>query len=1005
MTITQTSRRLALVAVAALVVALLPLGVASAQDTDGNTVLSLQGTTNVEYSVAWSQVAYPEVDNEDDDDTNDGPARVLVGRDDVFADNLASGALQDDSVLLLTPGDALSELTAFEIERLGADDVTILGGVDAVSEDVEDELNELVEGEVTRLGGDTRIETAIAIAEENGSSTAVLARGFGGDDETQAFADSLAAGGWAAEDDANILLTQTEVLTGNTAAHIEEAGYDTVIIVGGTSAVSQDVEDAVSEMVDDVQRVEGETRFETAVASANARGSDSAADAEGTILVDGQGANAWADGFSAAHVSGQGNPIVLANSASDSLPEPTIAFLAGDAAEFAQDEDNIVGYCGSTVPSEVEDAEGEFAQDVADQCGEFAEALDATVTPVELMTGEEPPPPAGNQAFDVTPQEAAVNIVSEAAGVNVNRGSRTYTVSGLDDATTYRIELIPTDEVTTGEDGNVSFGDNEGTANQADDLGNTAARVETVNGAATDNADSQSAQPSNGTLTFTVDSETANVSVVPVVYVDSDNDGELDLTVPETANNQPKLPTEPFGIGGSKQWVPAEAQSGEFSVDATVDAEDVEITNDDLDFFVADPDSGPDEAPTDLGFRTYYYDSNDSFRVNGAPVTMEAFETQLSRGDGFLTSTYAADEALVSTFNLNDTDPAPLTVASSDVTPTSVELDLTGVTAGATVKVYGGAAATDASMTRANAPLLVTTTTDADTTEAGFQVNITDLSPNTRYEFWATQTVDGDESSLAPATDTGLVVNTGAAPSPISVASAISDGPGAGNQANILDAGDTFSFQFDRAITVADSASLTLIDDDGTAATVTCGSNATCTVSGTNSNILNVAMTFGPSTQNIGGTAGLAFDTAGADFLEVRTASGIGNSVAGWNLAGSGEVLPNRTRVLAGTNADLPAAPDTTEVVPDAASDTVTLTDVTADQAQAGDVFNVYDAQGRLLGSATVTGPAPTMASVATNRDLVAGETLFYTITDSSAGGAATAPISLESASSTEAAV
>lgn len=380
MTVTQTGRRMALVGLLALIGAILPLSGASAQD--GDLTLDLEGETNVEYAIAWSQQAYPNAAI-DDDDPDNNPTRAFIGRDDLFADNLSSGVLQGQGPLLLTATEALSANTEIELERLDVEDVTILGNADAVDPAVEAELTALGYN-VDRLGGLTRIETAIAIAAEDESdTTAILARAYEStEDGTQAFADSLAAGAWAAEDSYDVLLTQTEVLTGNTADYLEAAGYEQVIIVGGTEAVSQEVEDAVTAIGPDVTRVAGATRFETAVEIANARGFEDSADANVTLLVDGQAGDSWADGFPAANLASLGDyPVVLANSADTSLPDATTEFLVDDGVDNDGGDgpdtlDNVDLICGSSVPDEGGN----------DQCQEAADETGTEIAVVELIT-------------------------------------------------------------------------------------------------------------------------------------------------------------------------------------------------------------------------------------------------------------------------------------------------------------------------------------------------------------------------------------------------------------------------------------------------------------------------------------------------------------------------------------------------------------------------------------------------------------------------------------------
>ena len=62
---------------------------------------------------------------------------------------------------------------------------------------------------------------------------------------------------------------------------------------------------------------------------------------------------------------------------------------------------------------------------------------------------------------------------------------------------------------------------------------------------------------------------------------------------------------------------------------------------------------------------TYNYDSNDTYTVDGTPVTMPAFEAAPEQRDS-VTGIYAPDSAASSSFNLTDTNPEePTNVTAS----------------------------------------------------------------------------------------------------------------------------------------------------------------------------------------------------------------------------------------------------------------------------------------------------------------------------------------------------
>ena len=256
-------------------------------------------------------------------------ARVLVARDDAFADALASGVLQADAPLMLVPRTGpLPTAVVEEIRRLGASEAVVLGGDAAVDAGVAAQLEELV-GRVTRLAGGSRYETAVRIAEQaTDPDTVILARAYGarGAAPSQAFADALGAGGLAAGTGWPVVLTDTAALTAVTEDFLAASGASRVMLVGGTAAISADVEQQVQALGMATERIAGADRFATAVGVAKAGGAESAADVDRVVVVEGTDDDAWAGGFAAAgHAAVTGSPIVLA--ANDSVPSATRAFL------------------------------------------------------------------------------------------------------------------------------------------------------------------------------------------------------------------------------------------------------------------------------------------------------------------------------------------------------------------------------------------------------------------------------------------------------------------------------------------------------------------------------------------------------------------------------------------------------------------------------------------------------------------------------------------------------
>ena len=233
-----------------------------------------------------------------------GAPYAVLATVDAFADSLAGAALTADGPLLLTAGDTLTPATASELQRVLPDGavVYVLGGTDAISDAVTDSLT--ASGyQVTRLAGPTRVETALAVADEvhrlHPSTTTLLARSDGAPgNPTSAFADSMTGGSLAAAAGLPILITPTAQLHPAVATWLAANGTATTVLLGGEAALTRAVEDAAP----GASRLAGPERTATAAAIA-----DSAlwprSDARRFVIVDGARADGWAYGLSAAGIA------------------------------------------------------------------------------------------------------------------------------------------------------------------------------------------------------------------------------------------------------------------------------------------------------------------------------------------------------------------------------------------------------------------------------------------------------------------------------------------------------------------------------------------------------------------------------------------------------------------------------------------------------------------------------------------------------------------------------
>jgi putative cell wall-binding protein len=170
---------------------------------------------------------------------------------------------------------------------------------------------------VERISGATRMDTAVEIAKMGWQSanTVVIATGYD-------FPDALAGAPLAYKLNAPILLTNNNGLSDSTKQEIIDLKATSAVILGGTSAVSSDVEQQLKSLgITNIERLAGSNRFETASMIAEKLGGNPST----AILADGYN---YPDALSVASYAAQnGYPILLTRT--DALPSETNNQLAG----------------------------------------------------------------------------------------------------------------------------------------------------------------------------------------------------------------------------------------------------------------------------------------------------------------------------------------------------------------------------------------------------------------------------------------------------------------------------------------------------------------------------------------------------------------------------------------------------------------------------------------------------------------------------------------------------
>ena len=175
---------------------------------------------------------------------------------DALSANSLAGSL--NAPVLLTHHNQLPAQTIAELKRLKTSKVVVCGGENAISNDVVAQLKGL-NIEVERVAGQMASDTANDIAKKLANTdTAVVATSWG-------YEDALSAASFAYAKKAPIFLANynTATLDASSIQTMKDKGVKKVYIVGGASVVSSEVEAQLQEAGITVERIAGQTAYDT----------------------------------------------------------------------------------------------------------------------------------------------------------------------------------------------------------------------------------------------------------------------------------------------------------------------------------------------------------------------------------------------------------------------------------------------------------------------------------------------------------------------------------------------------------------------------------------------------------------------------------------------------------------------------------------------------------------------------------------------------------------------
>ncbi|MGB5936958.1 MAG: ExeM/NucH family extracellular endonuclease, partial [Ornithinimicrobium sp.] len=187
---------------------------------------------------------------------------VYVASGHVFPDALAATplAIRREAPLVLTRRGKLPPQTRDYLADFAPETVVVLGGSGRIDDAVLSQIETVTGAQVGRIAGPNRYATAAELAvdwEGEEIDTVYVASGM-------MFADALSVGPLAGIEDSPVLLTKEQTLSPETAAALQRLEPRRIIFLGGSTRIGNSVLAAALPYADNVGRLYGADRYETA---------------------------------------------------------------------------------------------------------------------------------------------------------------------------------------------------------------------------------------------------------------------------------------------------------------------------------------------------------------------------------------------------------------------------------------------------------------------------------------------------------------------------------------------------------------------------------------------------------------------------------------------------------------------------------------------------------------------------------------------------------------------